>query len=178
MSSGPIMARVIGRARDFFPYFNVSMLTTKSREKQYVLPRQYVWYMLRAHGMSYPWIAQNTGGWDHTTILHGVKMHATRLMNKNSSLHKTASEMNDTTKLYNEIASLREQLVQIDKQLDELNYQKRQSTYRVNDLVELMYRSTQDMEVLHAEKASEEQDSTCVQDLECNGVRRETLATG
>jgi len=170
MSSGPIMARVIGRARHFFPYFNSSMLTIKSREKQYVLPRQYVWYMLRAHGMSYPWIAQNTGGWDHTTILHGVKMHATRLMNKKSSLHKTASEMNDTSKIYNEIATLREQLVQIDKQLDALNCQKRQGTYRINDLVELMYRSTENMEMLHAEEAPEEQDNPCVQDLERNRV--------
>jgi len=122
--------------------------------------------------MSYPWIAQNTGGWDHTTILHGVKMHAARIMNGKVSLYKKDIEMHDTTKLFSEIESLREQLVQIDKQLNELSAQKRQHTYRVNDLVELMYRNAS-MDVHNAPEEREEtkgQGDTGIQNVEGNRI--------
>lgn len=119
--------------------------------------------------MSYPWIAQHTGGWDHTTILHGVKMHAARILSGKVSLYKKDVEMHDTTKLFSEIESLREQLVQIDKQLNELSAQKRQHTYRVNDLVELMYRNVS-MDVHNEPEETEGQDDTGVQNVEGNRV--------
>ena len=142
MSSGPIMRRVIDRARHFFPYYDPGMLPVKTRERQFVLPRQYVWYLLRAQGMSYPWIAQNTGGWDHTTIMHGVKMHAQRAADSNSSLYKVSLNMQNTASIVDEINNVRTQIADVEKQIEAISKQRRELIYKLNDLVEASYANT------------------------------------
>lgn len=43
------------------------------RTREYVRARRYVWAKMREElGMSYPQIGRATGGYDHTTVLHGV----------------------------------------------------------------------------------------------------------
>ena len=142
MSSGPIMKRVIDRARHFFPYYDPRMLPVKTRERQFVLPRQYVWYLLRTHGMSYPWIAKNTGGWDHSTVVHGVRMHAQRSSNNNSLLYKVSTNMQNAASIVDEINNVRTQIADIEKQIEAVSKQRRELIYKLNDLVEASYANT------------------------------------
>lgn len=57
-------------------HFNIksSDLLGAKRDKQIVLPRQMAMYLMRNElDMSFPQIASNLGGRDHTTIMYGVK---------------------------------------------------------------------------------------------------------
>lgn len=51
---------------------------TYYRGRLAILARWYVWYGLRSLGMSLPQIGRATGGYDHTTVLHGLRKLAKR----------------------------------------------------------------------------------------------------
>ena len=57
-------------------YYEISLadMIGVKRDKEIVLPRQIAMYIMRMDlSLSYPKIASNLGGKDHTTIMHGVK---------------------------------------------------------------------------------------------------------
>lgn len=80
----------------FYNIANEDLLSTK-RNKEYVLPRQIVMFLLRSEmRLSYPQIAQKIGKKDHTTIMHGCG--------------KIENQLNQNKDLQKEIAQLKEQL--------------------------------------------------------------------
>lgn len=58
----------------------------RSKETKFKRPRYLMWAILREHAWSYPKIAHNTGGYDHTTIMNGVRraheIHGTALIER------------------------------------------------------------------------------------------------
>lgn len=53
-------------------------LVAKCRTQRLAYARQEAMYFLRTMGYSYPAIAKFLGGFNHTTIMHGVKAYAER----------------------------------------------------------------------------------------------------
>lgn len=83
-----------------FYHINKDELLGKKRNKEVVYPRQIAMYLLRHElGFSYPLIAKELGGKDHTTIIHGCK--------------KIGKEITKNQNLKEELSSLKEQLYAI-----------------------------------------------------------------
>lgn len=141
VASGPLMYKVCERVRQSFPYFKPDMLAIKSREPRFVHPRQFAWYLLRVAGKSYPWIAKITGGWNHTTVIHGVEAHIRNMNNRDIKLNKQGIKVDNTTHLLQEIAELEATIAQYTRDIDNLTYEKRVAYYKLNDLREKIYES-------------------------------------
>jgi chromosomal replication initiator protein len=90
---------IIERVASYFDLHTADIIGTK-RDKEIVVPRQIVMYLMR-HDMSlsFPKIAANVGGRDHTTAMHSVS--------------KIEKQLEHDDSLQNEINSIREQLATI-----------------------------------------------------------------
>ncbi|MBA3679160.1 chromosomal replication initiator protein DnaA [Candidatus Saccharibacteria bacterium] len=78
-------------------YYEITLadIVGSKRDRDIVVPRQIAMFLMREDlGLSYPKIASNIGGKDHTTIMHGTK--------KIETLYKTDKDFAD------EVAQLRE----------------------------------------------------------------------
>ena len=87
---------IIERVANYFDLQTADIIGTK-RDKEIVVPRQIVMYIMR-HDMSlsFPKIAANVGGRDHTTAMHSVS--------------KIERQLEDDDSLRSEIEAIREQL--------------------------------------------------------------------
>ena len=87
-------ASVIEKTARFYNLNATDILGVK-RDKEIVLPRQIVMYLLRTNlNLSYPRIATQLGGKDHTTIMHGSKK-IDKLLDKDTSFKKEFEELNE-----------------------------------------------------------------------------------
>ncbi len=85
---------VVEKTARFYNLTPADILGVK-RDKEIVLPRQITMYILRTNlNLSYPRIAAQLGGKDHTTIMHGQKK-IEKLIKEDSSFKKEISELNE-----------------------------------------------------------------------------------
>ncbi len=86
--------QIIKVVADFFE-IPASDLTGKSRNKEFIEPRQITMYLLRdLLDMSYPFIANKIGKRDHTTVIYACKK-LSKDMEKNQSLNEKLSEIKE-----------------------------------------------------------------------------------
>jgi hypothetical protein len=72
-SGGLKIKSIVDVARKHFRLTEVELLAHR-RAVNIVRPRQIIWYIAKTHTrMSYPQIGMRVGGFDHTTVLHGVR---------------------------------------------------------------------------------------------------------
>lgn len=71
-------AEIIAEAGKAFGLTYTGMIG-RSRERKFVIARAAATLALRDRGMSYPQIAKRIGGRDHSTIIHYVKAHSSKL---------------------------------------------------------------------------------------------------
>ncbi len=85
---------VVDKTARFYNLNSADILGVK-RDKEIVLPRQVVMYLLRSKlNLSYPRIATQLGGKDHTTIMHGTKK-IEKLLNSDIEFKKEIEELNE-----------------------------------------------------------------------------------
>lgn len=85
---------VIDKTARFYN-LNTSDIMGVKRDKEIVLPRQVVMYLLRSKlNLSYPRIATQLGGKDHTTIMHGSKK-IEKLVSSDVEFKKELEELNE-----------------------------------------------------------------------------------
>lgn len=69
-----IMRYASEQVRRLYPNFDVATVPSKLRNNYVTYPRQLFWALLYgAECLSHPRIAAMTGGWNHTTIMHGCE---------------------------------------------------------------------------------------------------------
>ncbi len=65
---------------------------SRSRSREIVWPRQQAWAEIYATGrFSYPRIAELFGGFDHTSVMHGLKQHRARQAQLIPTIHNAVS---------------------------------------------------------------------------------------
>lgn len=75
-----IMRYAFEQVQRVYPKADITLIPYSGNTKHIVQPRQLLWALLYGSAcMTYPRIAAMTGGWNHTTILHGVRYAEIRL---------------------------------------------------------------------------------------------------
>ncbi len=89
---------IIEKTAGFFD-ISPSDITGQCRDKDIVVPRQIAMYIMRQElGLSFPKIAQNVGGRDHTTAMHSVSK-IEKLLEVNEELRSEVSQVRERVTL-------------------------------------------------------------------------------